>query len=92
MSPTKTPIEQVNFPGLAPENLPTMYDLPSESLEEPGLPESLYQQIASILVKGKSLPRTKAEGAENLVAKIGVRDRTVEGKISGNEATVVALV
>ncbi|NET56499.1 MAG: Uma2 family endonuclease [Symploca sp. SIO2E6] len=42
MSPTKTPIEQVNFLGLVPENLPTMYDLPSESLEEPGLPDQYH--------------------------------------------------
>ncbi|NER24948.1 MAG: Uma2 family endonuclease [Symploca sp. SIO1C2] len=42
MSPTKTPIEQVDFPDLALENLPTMYDLPSESLEEPGLPDQYH--------------------------------------------------
>jgi len=42
MSFTKTPIEQVDFPGLVQETLPTMYDLPSESLEEPGLPDQYH--------------------------------------------------
>ena len=42
MSVTKTPIEQVDPPLSPKETLPTMYDLPSESPEEPGLPDEYH--------------------------------------------------
>ncbi len=50
MSVIKQPIEQIDPPGAAPvstavpdkHNLPTMYDLPSEDPEEPGLPDEFH--------------------------------------------------
>jgi Uma2 family endonuclease len=42
MSLTRTPIEQNNPPLSPRETLPTMYDLPSEDGEEPGLPDEYH--------------------------------------------------
>jgi Uma2 family endonuclease len=42
MSVAKTPIEQVDPPRSPKETLPTMYDLPSEDPEEPGLPDQYH--------------------------------------------------
>lgn len=42
MSVTRQPIEQVDPPRSPRETLPTMYDLPSEDLEEPGLPDEFH--------------------------------------------------
>ncbi len=36
------PIEQIAPPRSPRETLPTMYDLPSEDLEEPGLPDQFH--------------------------------------------------
>ncbi|MDY7015728.1 MAG: Uma2 family endonuclease, partial [Cyanobacteriota bacterium] len=42
MSATRTPIPQSDPPRSPKETLPTMYDLPSESPEEPGLPDEYH--------------------------------------------------
>lgn len=42
MSLTRTPIEQTDPPRSPRETLPTMYDLPSEDPEEPGLPDEYH--------------------------------------------------
>ena len=38
----KYPVEQSDPPRSARETLPTMYDLPSENPEEPGLPDEFH--------------------------------------------------
>jgi Uma2 family endonuclease len=42
MTPMKYPIEQTDPPRSPRETLPTMYDLPSENPEEPGLPDEFH--------------------------------------------------
>lgn len=42
MSVVRQPIEQVDPPRSPRETLPTMYDLPSEDPEEPGLPDEFH--------------------------------------------------
>jgi Uma2 family endonuclease len=42
MQPMKYPVEQTDPPRSARETLPTMYDLPSENQEEPGLPDEFH--------------------------------------------------
>jgi Uma2 family endonuclease len=51
---TRTSIEQTDPPRPAKETLPTMYDLPSEDPEEPGLPDefhSLQPQLLSATLR-----------------------------------------
>jgi hypothetical protein len=38
----KYPVEQTEPPRSPRETLPTMYDLPSENQEEPGLPDEFH--------------------------------------------------
>ncbi|MBW4494461.1 MAG: Uma2 family endonuclease [Oscillatoria princeps RMCB-10] len=42
MQPMKYPVEQTDPPRSPRETLPTMYDLPSENQEEPGLPDEFH--------------------------------------------------
>lgn len=42
MLPVRSPIEQTDPPRSPRETLPTMYDLPSEDPEEPGLPDEYH--------------------------------------------------
>ena len=42
MQQLKRPVEQTDPPRSARETLPTMYDLPSEDPEEPGLPDEYH--------------------------------------------------
>jgi hypothetical protein len=42
LKPNKYPIEQSDPPRSPRETLPTMYDLPSENAEEPGLPDEFH--------------------------------------------------
>ncbi|MFB2983730.1 Uma2 family endonuclease [Microseira sp. BLCC-F43] len=44
-----TPIEQVDPPKSPKETLPTMYDLPSEDPEEPGLPDEFHDLQPQLL-------------------------------------------
>ncbi|MDY7014556.1 MAG: hypothetical protein SVX43_13320 [Cyanobacteriota bacterium] len=46
-----TPIEQSQSPCLPKETLPTMYDLKSESPEEPGLPDEYHLWQAELCSK-----------------------------------------
>jgi Uma2 family endonuclease len=47
---TKTPVIAQSDPPLSPrQTLPSMYDLPSENLEEPGLPDEFHGWQAQIL-------------------------------------------
>ncbi|HEY9614680.1 Uma2 family endonuclease [Allocoleopsis sp.] len=49
MFPVKYPVPQTNPPLSPRETLPTMYDLPSENLEEPGLPDEFHDLQAQFL-------------------------------------------
>jgi Uma2 family endonuclease len=49
MFPLKYPVEQTDPPLPAKETLPTMYDLPSESPEEPGLPDEFHDLQPELL-------------------------------------------
>lgn len=43
------PVPQSETPRSARETLPTMYDLPSENLEEPGLPDEFHDYQTQLL-------------------------------------------
>ena len=47
--PVRLPLEQTDPPRSPQETLPTMYDLPSEDLEEPGLPDEFHLWQAELL-------------------------------------------
>ena len=47
--PVRLPIEQTDPPRSPQETLPTMYDLPSEDPEEPGLPDEFHLWQAELL-------------------------------------------
>ena len=49
MSPIRLPLEQTDPPRSPQETLPTMYDLPSEDPEEPGLPDEFHLWQAELL-------------------------------------------
>jgi Uma2 family endonuclease len=49
MFPVKSPVEQTDPPGYPRETLPTMYDLPSENPEEPGLPDEFHDLQPQLL-------------------------------------------
>lgn len=49
MFPFKYPVPQTEPPLSPRETLPTMYDLPSENLEEPGLPDEFHDLQAQFL-------------------------------------------
>ena len=49
MSPVRLPLEQTDPPRSPQETLPTMYDLPSEDPEEPGLPDEYHLWQAELL-------------------------------------------
>lgn len=49
MIPVRLPIEQTDPPRSPQETLPTMYDLPSEDQEEPGLPDEYHLWQAELL-------------------------------------------
>ncbi|MEY2978569.1 MAG: hypothetical protein RLZZ435_2708, partial [Cyanobacteriota bacterium] len=38
-------------PAIDPSNLPTMYDLPSEEVGEPGLPDEFHRLQAELMEK-----------------------------------------
>ncbi len=49
MIPIRLPLEQTDPPRSPQETLPTMYDLPSEDPEEPGLPDEFHLWQAELL-------------------------------------------
>lgn len=49
MIPVRFPVEQTDPPRSPQETLPTMYDLPSEDPEEPGLPDEYHLWQAELL-------------------------------------------
>lgn len=49
MFPVKYPVEQTDPPRSPRETLPTMYDLPSEDPEEPGLPDEYHDLQPELL-------------------------------------------
>ena len=49
MIPIRLPLEQSDPPRSPQETLPTMYDLPSEDPEEPGLPDEFHLWQAELL-------------------------------------------
>lgn len=49
MSVIRQPIEQIDPPRSPRETLPTMYDLPSENPEEPGLPDEFHDLQPQLL-------------------------------------------
>ena len=49
MLPFKYPVPQTEPPRSPRETLPTMYDLPSENLEEPGLPDEFHSLQPQLL-------------------------------------------
>ncbi|MEQ8384058.1 MAG: Uma2 family endonuclease [Coleofasciculus sp. A1-SPW-01] len=49
MKPFKYPVEQSEPPRSPRETLPTMYDLPSENPEEPGLPDEFHYRQPPLL-------------------------------------------
>ncbi|WP_198525303.1 Uma2 family endonuclease [Kamptonema formosum] len=49
MLPMKYPVEQTDPPRSPRETLPTMYDLPSENPEEPGLPDEYHYRQPPLL-------------------------------------------
>lgn len=49
MIPIRLPLEQTDPPRSPQETLPTMYDLPSEDSEEPGLPDEFHLWQAELL-------------------------------------------
>jgi Uma2 family endonuclease len=50
------PIDFKNLPHLRAERLPTMYDLPSEDPEEPGLPDQFHEYQPQLLRETCQLP------------------------------------
>ena len=49
MALARHPLAPVNPPRAPRETLPTMYDLPSEDLEEPGLPDEFHDLQPQLL-------------------------------------------
>lgn len=49
MTQSQLPIEQIHKSQIAKANLPTMYDLPSEDLEESGLPDEFHDLQPQLL-------------------------------------------
>jgi len=61
MIPIRLPLEQTDPPRSPQETLPTMYDLPSEDPEEPGLPDEFHLLQAELLSQTFCPPRYPAE-------------------------------
>ena len=57
MIPIRLPLEQTDPPRSPQETLPTMYDLPSEDPEEPGLPDEFHLWQAELLSLELNLER-----------------------------------
>jgi len=69
MFPFKYPVEQTEPPRSPKETLPTMYDLPSEDPEEPGLPDEyhyLQPQLLSLTFRPASYPPLQVFSAGDL--------------------------
>lgn len=59
--PIRLPLEQTDPPRSPQETLPTMYDLPSEDPEEPGLPDEFHLWQAELLSQTFRPPQYTAE-------------------------------
>lgn len=57
----KYPVEQTEPPRSPRETLPTMYDLPSENLEEPGLPDEFHALQPQLLSRTCRPPQISAQ-------------------------------
>lgn len=69
MFPAKYPVEQTDPPRSPKETLPTMYDLPSEDPEEPGLPDEyhyLQPQLLSLTFRPAGYPPLQLFSAGDL--------------------------
>ncbi|MBD1899657.1 Uma2 family endonuclease [Trichocoleus sp. DQ-A3] len=72
----KYPVEQTNPPLSPRETLPTMYDLPSEDSEEPGLPDEFHDlqpQLLSFTFSPPSYPPEQVFSASDLNLYYDVR-------------------
>lgn len=61
MNPIQIPLEQTDPPRSPQETLPTMYDLPSEDPQEPGLPDEFHLWQAELLSQTFRPPTFLAE-------------------------------
>ena len=62
MLPFKYPVPQTDPPRSPRETLPTMYDLPSEDPEEPGLPDEFHDlqpQLLSLTFQPRNYPASE---------------------------------
>jgi len=69
MLPVKHPIEQTDPPSSPRETMPTMYDLPSEDPEDPGLPDEFHiwqPQLLSFGCQPPTYPRDQVFVASDL--------------------------
>jgi Uma2 family endonuclease len=76
MFPVKYPIPQTEPPQSPRETLPTMYDLPSENPEEPGLPDEfhgLQAQLLSLVFRPPNYPPSQVFSAGDINLYYDVR-------------------
>ena len=76
MFPLKYPVPQTDPPRSPRETLPTMYDLPSEDPEEPGLPDEfhvLQPQLLSLTFRPPQYPASQVYSASDLNLYYDVR-------------------
>ena len=76
MFPFKYPVPQTDPPRSPRETLPTMYDLPSEDPEEPGLPDEFHDlqpQLLSLTFRPPHYPATRVFSASDMNLYYDVR-------------------
>lgn len=76
MFPVKYPVPQTDPPRSPRETLPTMYDLPSEDPEEPGLPDEFHDlqpQLLSITFRPPHYPAERVFSASDMNLYYDVR-------------------
>lgn len=76
MFPFKYPVPQTDPPRSPRETLPTMYDLPSEDLEEPGLPDEFHDlqpQLLSLTFRTPHYPASQVFTASDMNLYYDVR-------------------
>src|SRR6476661_10907479 len=76
MFPFKYPVPQTDPPRSPKETLPTMYDLPSENPEEPGLPDEFHElqpQLLRLTFRPPGYPASEIFTASDLNLYYDVR-------------------
>ena len=76
MFPFKYPVPQTDPPLSPRETLPTMYDLPSEDPEEPGLPDEFHDlqpQLLSLTFRPPNYPASRVFSASDMNLYYDVR-------------------